>query len=177
MGAKRGLEAAQSAFLTALREVSCSPQRCIRIQKKLGFTPGKLNHPPSGSLGGTRLVGGARSTSAAFELGEQVRRVASDQVSRDELRTDAPTRIWENPLILYLKIRFFRCDYRAVNCTRRALVRRLARIVFGVYFVFSGQPFPATSSNEFSSPPAAHVPIQMLLVENEFYQCCTYSDS
>ena len=115
VGAKRGLVAAQSVFLTALREVSCVPQRCIRIQKKLGFTPGKLNYPPSGSLGGTRLVGGARSTSAAFELGEQVRRVASDQVSRDELRTDAPTRVWENPLILYPLIRFFRCDYRAVK--------------------------------------------------------------
>jgi len=107
VGAKRGLVAAQSVFLTALREVSCSPQRCIRIQKKLGFTPGILDHPPSGSLGGTRVVGGARSTSAAFELGEQVRRVAPDQVSRDELRTDAPTRVWENPLILYLLIRFF----------------------------------------------------------------------
>lgn len=107
VGAKRGLVAAQSVFLTALRKVSCSPQRCIRIQKKLGFTPGKLDHPPSGSLGATRVVGGARSTSAAFELGEQVRRMASDQVSRDELRTDAPTRVWENPLILYLPIRFF----------------------------------------------------------------------
>ena len=161
MGAKRGLVAAQSVFLTALREVSCSPQRCIRIQKKLGFTPGILDHPPSGSLGGTRVVGGARSTSAAFELGEQVRRVAPDQVSRDELRTDAPTRVWENPLILYLLIRFFLTTGRlSVHAAPLCGGLHEKFLVYPLFFF--GQPFPATSSNEFSSSPVPHVPIHML---------------
>ena len=162
VGAKRGLEGGTIGVPNSAPRGKLQSATMHTHSKKARFHSGHIGSPTVGKFGGTRVVGGARSTSAAFELGEQVRRVAPDQVSRDELRTDAPTRIWENPLILYLKIRFFRCDYRAVKCTRSALVRRPARIVFGVSFVFSGQPFPATSSNEFSSSPVPHVPIHML---------------
>jgi hypothetical protein len=67
-----------------------------------------MDHLPSGALGATRLVGGARSTSAAFELTGQVRRIAFDLAGLNKLPTGAPAKVLESPVI-------FICRYGISN--------------------------------------------------------------